>query len=245
MRSTGQLAYPERNEGIRLEVIDLLDDEGQGEVLEFFRALDALHVYWEYLLPSARQGDGLAVAALRERPWPPWGVGAVQVQGLFYVYPLDEQRAGVGGIFIRPEQVGNVGMAAALYRAALDEARRQGHTGIAWLVRDHAALADRVLRNVGFIAAEEDENRFYLSEGVGYSLYLATTEAVLGTLGLEERDERSLLSFDFGDRTGDRMATLYPTVQVSMEAWVRDPHGPSELRPIFSRVAEGYEPGVP
>ena len=245
MAGPSQVLYWERNEGIRLEVIDLLDEERQGEVLEFFRVLDVLHVYWEYLLPSARQGDAFAIAAVLQRPWPPWGVGAVQIHGLFCVYPLDETRAGVGCVLVRPEQLGNIGMVAALYKEALDETRRQGHKQIACLVRDHAALVDRALRKVGFSPTDDDESGFYLSEGTRYGLYVAEPEAVLGALGLEALNERRLLGFEFDDATADGMAGFYPALHASMQAWMRDPYGPAELRPILSGLVEGYEPGTP
>lgn len=230
-----------RNENVRLEVIDPQSDEGQADLLAFFRRLRALPVYWEFVLPSAKQGNSLALAAVLDRPWPPWGIGALTIQALVYLYPLEEGRAGVGGIFVRPEQTGNLGMLAVLYKEALEEAIRQGHDEVGYLVRDDSFLVDRVLRASGFERGEE----VFLTDSARYALYTGRAEAVLRILDLAGRREQALLGFDLDDVMADRLALFFSALQVSLQPWIHDPELPSELRPVFSGLQAGYEPGTP
>jgi hypothetical protein len=234
-------SHRKRNENVRLEAIDPQSDEGQADLLAFFRRLRALPAYWEFVLPSAKQGNSLALAAVLDRPWPPWGIGALTIQGLIYLYPLEEGRAGMGGLFVRLEQTGNLGMLAALYKEALEEAVRQGHGEVGYLVRDDSFLVDRVLRTAGFERGEE----VFLTDSARYGLYTADAEEVLRSLDLAGRPEQGLLAFELDDPTADRLVLFFSALQVSLQPWIHDPELPSELRPVFSGLRAGYEPGTP
>lgn len=229
-----------RNQAMRVEVIDILDEERQGDLVEFFRKLTALHVYWEYVVPTARQGKFLALAVVQDRPWPPWGLGASKVQALHYFYPLENGFAGVGGLFIRPHQVGNLGIVATLYKEALAELIRQGYPKIGYFIRDDGFLVHRVLQDAGFVRVDEE----LLSDDGRYTLHVADAEAVLRHLDLVNSSEQDLLNFRFSDRTVDTLTALYATLQLTLQAWIHAPEA-SEVRPSLAIMREGYEPGTP
>jgi len=64
--------YLERNEGIRIDILQKLEPRAAPPLRAFFRRLGAAHVYEELIVPTLEKDKGLLVAAVRDRPWPPW-----------------------------------------------------------------------------------------------------------------------------------------------------------------------------
>lgn len=239
--STDRASHPKRHPEPRLEVIDPLGAEGRAQLLAFFRQLDAPHVYWEFIYPSARQATSLTLAAVVDRPWPPWGIGAFQIRALIYLHPLGERLAGVGGLFMRPDEVGNVGMACALYKEGLEEAARQGAQEVGYLVREDSHLVDRALRATGFERREER----VVTHDARYGLAGGDLSVVLRNLGLAGRSERDLFALDLDDASIDRFALFHLSLHVGLLPWLRDPASPGELWPVLAGAQAGYEPGTP
>src|SRR5260221_1335855 len=91
--------YRQMNETLRVEAVDPTDENIQPKLLRFFRSIDLLHVYWEFVLPSAREGNSITFAALRNRIWPPWGPDSLVVEAILHICPIGDDFASIVGPF--------------------------------------------------------------------------------------------------------------------------------------------------
>jgi hypothetical protein len=73
---SGKDRFAKRNDAVRLEGFDALDEDLAVTLHGFFRVLGASHVLPERLEPALAWGEARVFTAVRDRPWPPWGVGA-------------------------------------------------------------------------------------------------------------------------------------------------------------------------
>jgi hypothetical protein len=232
---------PQGNEELRIDQIDPLDSEGQSNLLMFLRQFNATHLFWEYLLPAAHQeGGAICLAAIRDRPWPPWGLAASSVRALLHIYPLHTNSAGIGGLIVPPTEFANIGMMAALYKEGLEQLIGEDRSEIGYLVREDSRAVERVLAIHGFARVEDVP----LVDHSRYVLLTATAETLLKGLGLSSATTEELLRFQFPDtEVFDRNALFHSVLQLAQWPWIQDPANPGELMPNPGWVSGPYDPG--
>src|SRR6266436_5270664 len=69
-------AYDKGNDAVRVDQFSELDDAAGVAMRSFFRKLGVPHLFEERILPTLRTPDSSIFAAVRDRPWPPWGHGS-------------------------------------------------------------------------------------------------------------------------------------------------------------------------
>jgi hypothetical protein len=231
--------YKRFNATTRIEVIDPTQADGQAQLLRLFRRLDLSHVYWEYLLPTARQGRSVTLVAMRNRLWPPWGPEALIVEAVVHICPISDGVACLVGPFVNPESAGNVGMIAAVYKEALEEVERRGKAQIRYIVREDAVLTHVMLTKLGF----QRTDALYLSERARYHAYDGVVRAVIDHLGLNSLGTGQLLAYEFQETVTERLALLCGVLDV---AWRQLWHGVAKEPELvaFSHLLEDNPPGV-
>lgn len=232
-----------RTDLFRLVTLTKPDDKLAPALRAFFRRADLPHVFDELLWPALHEGNSLAVAALRDRPWPPWGLGAVSVSALCLCHPIDTARAGVGGVIAVPEEEASVGLLAAVYREAVAKLAERGVTAVQHVVRANTFLAGRVLAGAGFV----DHKHPVVTDDAAYRLHEAPIAAHLSALGLADRTPLQLIAEEFSHAAFDRLALYLLTVAQQFTLHWKDAVRAAEVIPhtALARVAECLPPGGP
>jgi len=78
--------YAARNAATRIEIFDELSPLAEAALRSFFRRIGSPHVMDEIVLPLLSEGDSQIFAAVRDRPWPPWGLGARNVVAMMQTH---------------------------------------------------------------------------------------------------------------------------------------------------------------
>lgn len=232
-----------RTDLFRLVTLTRPDDKLAPALRAFLRRAGLPHVFDELLWPALHEGNTLAVAALRDRPWPPWGLGAVSVSALTVCHPIHEARAGVGGVIAVPEEVASVGLLAAVHREAVAKLAERGVTALQHVVRAHTFLAVRVLAGAGFV----DHKHPVVTDDAAYRLHEAPVAAHLAALGLADRTPLQLLAEEFAPAAFDRLALYLLAVGQQFALHWTDAVRAAEVIPhtALARVAECLPPGGP
>jgi hypothetical protein len=210
--------YLERNEGIRIDVVQKLEARTAPPLRAFFRRLGAAHVYEELIVPTLEKDKGLLVAAVRDRPWPPWGIDALRVHALVHVHPIGDAGASLSGILVSDDDGLNLGLAAAVYKETLEWLARRKVKDVSYLVREGSYYADKVLAATGIDKTED----LFLTEQARYNVYRGATADHLKRLELDGVSTPDLLSHKLGDRVLDRFAGLWAVVDRGSRPYWRD-----------------------
>jgi len=195
-----QDAYFQKNETMRIELFKTIEGNMVAPVMGFFRTIGLPHIYWELILPALAEGEGLVCAAVKDRPWPPWGIGAQHVHALMLVYPLTEHGAGLNNIFILDEDLGNVGLAAAVYKEALGYLIRKNVYEVSYVVMEGSVLASRTLNGLGFKKTDE----LFMTQRTRYFIHTADVKEHCSLLGLDAVETPDLLAHQIEDASFGR-----------------------------------------
>lgn len=197
--------FDKRNDEIRVDVIDGLDDENSIPVRAFFRKLGMPQFFEERIRPTLMHDESRIYAAFRDRPWPPWGLGAHRLHALCVVHPVGEGSVAVSPVFADEEDQTNIGLLAAVHREALEDISRGDATELNYAVIEGSVLADRVLRDNGFTPSDD----ILLTEEARYNIYRGDVAGLMKGLGLDELSSHELLAHDFDDTVLDRNALFH------------------------------------
>ena len=209
--------YKERNETIRIDCFESLDEKLQVPLMTFFRRLSIPHVYWETIVPTLQEGNAMICAAVRDRPWPPWGLGAQKVHALLLVYPIGERTASLNNIFVADDDLTNIGLQSAVYKEALQHLIRKKKTEVNYVVLEGSIMPDRILASNGFKKTDD----LFLTEEARYNLYTASSKDVLKKLGLADVSSPDLLSHEVDDKVFQRNALFHGMTQMAgMPFWL-------------------------
>jgi hypothetical protein len=206
--------YQDRNASIQFRVIDALAGRAPVALHKFFRQLDLDHVYWELVAPTLEKKSSIVVAAVREASWPPKGVEAragKQIQALSLVHPLGETSASLSGVMTSYEDMGNINLAAALYRETLEEMIKRRVKEVSYVVLEGAVLCDRVLRTAAFEKSED----LFLTEDARYILYRADPKRHLKSLNLDDGGTKDLLLQDLSDKILERYGLFHGAISLA------------------------------
>lgn len=199
-----------RNQATRIEAFDAVDHLAGADLRSFFRRMGAEHLHTEVLLPLLQDGDSQVFAAFRDRPWPPWGLGARQVSAVCQVQRVGERTFGISDVYVGDEDLTNVGLIAGVYKEVLERLLAAGGpVEVDYLVAEGGRLADRVLTEAGFARTED----VFVTEGARYFTYAADAAELLGNLGLDRVEAPDLLLHDVDDEVLRRNALLQATIR--------------------------------
>jgi len=172
--------YDELNDSLRFEEFAELDDVNMIALRIFFREIGVAHLLEEYVLPTFKGKDSLIFAAIKDRPWPPWGHGSQTVVAFVQAHAIAENSYALGPVLLRTELAANIGLRAALYKEALESLGRQGKTTVNYLVIEGSVLGDHLLTSAGFQRTAE----VVQTDEAKYFFYSADTQDVLKHLQL-------------------------------------------------------------
>jgi hypothetical protein len=219
-------AFSQKNELMRIESFERLDANLEAPLMAFFRNIGCLHVYWELLVPVMREGNTLAITAVKDRAWPPWGVGAHTIHALALACPVSPESAGVSNVFVLEEDVGNIGLVAAVYKEMLTTLVLRHVKEINYIVLEGSVFAGRVLSSIGFKATEE----LYLTHGSRYKVFSADPQVHLREMGLENIAIPDLLEANLDDRAFSMVAQwIGATSMGSLPFWSGRPGIPDVI----------------
>jgi hypothetical protein len=201
------------------------------------------HVFDELISPGLEDGAGLAVMAVRDRPWPPWGIGAQSISALTFIHPIGEGRAGLANVLAVPEEEMSIGLLAAVYREGLNLLAERSTNRIHLVAREETFLAGRVLASTGFTKTSHQ----YITETARYYLHEADVNTHLAALGIADRTPLQLLGNDFTGSALEKVALFLLTLNASFTAFWKESARAPELIPnlAVARVAECLPPGGP
>ncbi|HEX8767318.1 MAG TPA: hypothetical protein VF714_03055, partial [Jatrophihabitans sp.] len=80
--------HDQLNDVVRIDRVDEMDSHLAVATMSFFRRLGIPHLYSERIAPTLEGGDSQVFLAARDRPWPPWGLGARSIGALCQVHPV-------------------------------------------------------------------------------------------------------------------------------------------------------------
>jgi hypothetical protein len=232
-------AYSKKNELMRMESFEKIDSMLEAPLMAFFRRVGLPHVYWELCVPAVAEGNTCGVTAVKDRAWPPWGIGAHTVHALALASPVTSESAGLSNVFVLEEDVGNIGLIAGVYKEMLDGLVRRGVKEITYIVLEGSVFAGRVLTTIGFKPTEE----LFLTHGSRYIIYSAEPQAHLQAMGLEKIPVPELLEGNLDDGSFSAVAQwLAATSLGSLPFWSERP-GMPEVIPNTGGFLRASEPG--
>ncbi|MGW4163621.1 2OG-Fe(II) oxygenase [Streptomyces sp. NPDC004788] len=211
--------YTDRNGATRIEIFDELSDTAKAALYAFFRRTGAPHLMEEVVLPQFHDGDSQIFAAVRDRPWPPWGLGARNIVAVLQTHLVSDGCWGLSPVHVADEDLTNTGLHAALYKEALETLAVDPGAQVHYLVAEESRLVDLAMRRAGFERTED----VFLTEAARYLTYRAPARELLKNLGLAGADSVDVLAGAVDDDVFERNAAFHGTVYLGSRAeWTVD-----------------------
>jgi 2OG-Fe(II) oxygenase superfamily len=211
--------YDYRNQSTRVDLFDELHDHEIAALRSFTRRLGFPHLLDEVILPTFRGGDSQIVAAVQDRPWPPWGLGARTITALCQTEAVSDASYAVSPVYVTDQDLTNVGLISAVFKEALEFLAVNPRAEVCYLVAEGSNLADRVMRATGFKKSED----VFVTWNARYYTYRLLAAEVLHNLGLEKLSTPDLLAHDQADAWLDRSALFHQTIHLGSRAeWTPD-----------------------
>ncbi len=209
--------FSESNEKLRMICGESPDEDTLAATRTFFRRLGAPHLYEERVLPILQGRDCWMFAAVEDRPWPPWGLGAQQIRALCVCRRTGAAGIGLSPVFVADEHVSNIGLSAAILREALTFFAEKNET-VNFAAIEGSAFAAPALRAHSFVSTGD----IFLTEPARYDIYSANPAKVLRSLGLKGISTLDLLTYDVDWDTLARNALFFSALQLATQPFIRD-----------------------
>jgi hypothetical protein len=232
-------AFSQKNELMRIESFDRLDSKLEAPLMAFFRRIGLPHIYWEFFVPALKEENTLVITAVKDRAWPPWGIGAHTIHALSLACPVSPESAGVSNVFVLEEDVGNVGLIAAVYKEMLAALSRRGVKEISYIVLEGSVFASRVLTNIGFKPTDE----LFLTHESRYKIFSAEPQAHLRAMGLDQIVVPDLLEGKLDDRAFSMVAQWIGATSVGSLPFWSERGGVPEVIPNTGGFLHASQPG--
>ncbi len=222
--------YDKSNDKVRIDSFKKLDDHHfNAALMTFFRHVEAPFVYHEQIVPAMLDGETTLFAAVRDRAWPPWGLGAKRIGAVCQVNRVGDNRFGISPVHTADADRSNIGLISAVYKEALDHIIHEHKGGeVNYLVIEGSVLADRVLRANGFQCSDD----FVYSSEIRYHYYRSEAAQLASRLGLDKVSLPDLLAHEIDDETFHRVNELLLTIQIAAGSIRRDWRMPEILTVI-------------
>jgi hypothetical protein len=182
--------YSVKNETVRFVTVSELSAEMRSAVGAFFRRSGLSNGFYELIDPLTQQTKFVLAAAVTDRPWPPRGVGAIEIQALVVAVIGDGDRAFLTPVIAGPENTTNVGLSAAVMKELLRGLQELKIEKVVFLAHEGSHLVAHILKNAGFTPTQEQ----VITDQAHYVHYSATLDTVSQSLGLSELRTGDLLS---------------------------------------------------
>jgi hypothetical protein len=192
--------YDKGNDAVRVDSYCELDDAVAVALRSFFRKLGVPHLFDERVVPTLKSPDSTIFAAVRDRPWPPWGHGSRRIIAMMQAHSIGQRSYGLSPLYVRFDEVSNIGLRAALYKETLENLARQGQAEVNYLVIEGSVLTNRILSSVGFERGDD----LVVTEESRYYFYRADAQALLKQLHLDEVSIPELLTHKANERIFDQ-----------------------------------------
>jgi hypothetical protein len=233
-----------RLDTFELEYHDTLDADLEPPVRAFLRRVGLGHVYDELLRPTMAEGATVVAMAVKRRPWPPWGVGAMTLSAMAIATSVDRRTAGVCAVLAVPEEATAIPLHAATYVTLLEGLADRGVERVHHVVREGSELGHRI----GAIAGLEPSPHLILTEHARYWLHDAEIARHRDAIGLSEHGVDELLAGEgLAHGAFDRVALFLLGVSAALAPWWREEVAAGEIIANTGpgRVAECLPPGGP
>jgi len=194
--------YDALNDRLRFEEFAELDDVAMIGMRTFFREIGVPHLFEEYVLPTFKGPDSLIFAAVKDRPWPPWGHGSQTVVAFVQAHMIADNSYALGPVLLRNELAANIGLRASLYKEALESVSRQGKAEVNYLVIEGSVLADHILTSAGFKRTAD----LVQTDDAKYFFYSADCQELLKHLQLSNVSLPELLTLQVAPEVIERNA---------------------------------------
>jgi hypothetical protein len=205
--------YDKSNDVVRIDRIHEFDSHVAVATKAFLRGLGIGHVFSERIAPTLEQGNSQVFIAVRDRPWPPWGLRARRIGALCQVHPVGNNSVGLSPIYIADEDATNIGLHATLYKEILDALSRKGGTEVNYLVIEGSVFGDRLLRRVGFVPSDD----LLVTETHRYVFYRADAAKLRDALGLDRVSVPELLAHELDESTFDQLASYFSGLHLASQ----------------------------
>jgi len=229
--------YGARNAATRIDAFEELSPTALADLRRFVRRIGAPHYVDEIILPTLQEGDCRIYAAVRDRPWPPWGLGARNIVAMCDVLAIDDESYAISPILSLDEEATNTGLFAALYKEVLEALAVSPRAEINYLVAQGSRLADHVLASNGFKRFDD----VFLTEEARYYTYRAPAAALLESLGLARIETPDLLAHELPPDILGRNALFHQSISLG----ARPEYLGTSLRSELIRLVRGGHSGKP
>ena len=209
--------FSERNGSTRIDVFAELTPTATAALRQFFRRWGAAHYMDEVLLPILELGDAQVFCSVRDRPWPPWGLGARTVSAVCEIHSVAPESWAVSPVFLAAEDETNVGLASAVYKEVLQSLAVSKTAEVCYLAAEGSVLADSILRTNGF----HRDDDVVLTEQARYFTYRTEAADLLARLHLDKISTPDLLAHDFPEEALLKNALFHQSIQLASRADLR------------------------
>lgn len=234
--------YDLGNRSCRIDIFDELSAQALAAVRHFARRIGAPHLIEEVLLPTLAEGDCQIVAAVRDRPWPPWGLGAREVVALCMTHAIADGSYAVSPVYTLPQELTNIGMISAVFKEALDQLAVHPRAEVCFLAAEDSTLADQVLRHAGFERSED----VFVTWQARYNTYRGPVQKVLAELGLDKTSTPELLAHAIDPKALRDQALFHQTIYAgALAEWISAEGLRAEIIGLVRGGHAGKPGGVP
>ena len=181
------------------------------------------------------------MVAVKDRAWPPWGVGAHTVHALAIAAPVTSEGAGLSNVFLCEDDVGNIALVAAVYAELLNTLSRRQVKEITYIVREGSIFAGRVLASLGFKSTEE----LYLSHGTRYNVFGCELESHMKAMALHGVASPELLDGSLADSAFSATLQLMAATSIGSAAFYTERGSTPEILPNTGGFSHAKAPGGP
>jgi hypothetical protein len=206
--------YDKLNDSLRFEEFAELDDVSMIGMRTFFREIGAPHLFDEYVLPTFKAPDSLIFAAVKDRPWPPWGHGSQRVAAFVQAHAIADDSYALGPVLVRRTLAANIGLRASLHKEALESLSREKDTRVNYLVVDGSVLTHQLLTSVGFKRTDD----LVQTDVAKYFFYSADCKELLKQLRISDVSLPELLTLQVAPEVIEKSA-LFHAVMDWAAAW--------------------------
>ncbi|WP_428265315.1 2OG-Fe(II) oxygenase [Haliangium sp.] len=206
--------YGKHNQATRIDLFQELSHTVLGALSSFCRRLGAPQLLDELIIPTLEEGDTQIFAAVRDRPWPPWGVGARHVSALCLVQAVADESYALSPVYVTDEDATNVGLMSALYKEVLENLVVSSAAEVNYLAAEGSTLIHHLLEANGFRRHED----VLLTEDTRYYTYRASAEKLLSRLGLDCISTPDLLAEDIPAPVLERNAIFHESIFMASRA---------------------------
>jgi hypothetical protein len=211
--------FDQRNRSTRIDLFEELSEQALVAVRSFCRRIGAPHLLDEVILPKLHEGDSQLLAAVQDRPWPPWGLGARHIIALCQTHLITDESYAISSVYVTDEDLTNIGMISAVFKETIDQLAVNPRAEICYLVAEGSTLVDHVLTKTGFRKSDE----VFVTWAGRYHTYRTLAGDLLNALGLDKLSAPDLLAHDMEPATLEKNALYHGTLYLGSRAeWAVD-----------------------